>query len=118
MTAAPPSSARGSPTLNPRAGAPGPLGSAEQASGQRQAGAARIQSRGRRLHAGMAPAAASGGSTLPSGFAVFTTFPDLLFIFEFVSGRRVGAGEGAGWMVAAGSACCTGPRSTAVAGPD
>ncbi|PNJ02980.1 MAL isoform 3 [Pongo abelii] len=32
----------------------------------------------------MAPAAASGGSTLPSGFSVFTTLPDLLFIFEFV----------------------------------
>ncbi|XP_075419275.1 myelin and lymphocyte protein isoform X4 [Tenrec ecaudatus] len=32
----------------------------------------------------MAPAAASGGSSLPSGFAVLTTFPDLLFIFEFV----------------------------------
>ncbi|KAM6179678.1 myelin and lymphocyte protein isoform 3-T3 [Erethizon dorsatum] len=31
----------------------------------------------------MAPAAASGGSTLPSGFSVFTTFPDLLFAFEF-----------------------------------
>ncbi|XP_062935025.1 myelin and lymphocyte protein isoform X3 [Cynocephalus volans] len=31
----------------------------------------------------MAPAAASGGSTLPRGFSVFTTFPDLLFIFEF-----------------------------------
>ncbi|XP_023588139.1 myelin and lymphocyte protein isoform X3 [Trichechus manatus latirostris] len=31
----------------------------------------------------MAPASASGGSTLPSGFAVLTTFPDLLFIFEF-----------------------------------
>uniref|UniRef100_A0A8C0DU59 Mal, T cell differentiation protein n=1 Tax=Balaenoptera musculus TaxID=9771 RepID=A0A8C0DU59_BALMU len=32
----------------------------------------------------MAPSAASGGSSLPSGFAVFTTFPDLLFLFEFV----------------------------------
>uniref|UniRef100_A0A8C5P639 Myelin and lymphocyte protein n=1 Tax=Jaculus jaculus TaxID=51337 RepID=A0A8C5P639_JACJA len=31
----------------------------------------------------MAPAAASGGSTLPSGFSVFVTFPDLLFVFEF-----------------------------------
>ncbi|KAM6178541.1 myelin and lymphocyte protein isoform 2-T2 [Rhynchocyon petersi] len=31
----------------------------------------------------MAPAAASGGSTLPSGFSVLATFPDLLFIFEF-----------------------------------
>uniref|UniRef100_A0A8B9YXQ3 Myelin and lymphocyte protein n=1 Tax=Bos mutus grunniens TaxID=30521 RepID=A0A8B9YXQ3_BOSMU len=31
----------------------------------------------------MAPSAASGVSSLPSGFAVFTT-PDLLFIFEFV----------------------------------
>uniref|UniRef100_A0A4X1VXQ9 Myelin and lymphocyte protein n=2 Tax=Sus scrofa TaxID=9823 RepID=A0A4X1VXQ9_PIG len=31
----------------------------------------------------MAPSAVSGGSSLPSGFAVFITFPDLLFIFEF-----------------------------------
>ncbi|KAM9054061.1 myelin and lymphocyte protein isoform 2-T2 [Megaptera novaeangliae] len=37
----------------------------------------------------MAPSAASGGSSLPSGFAVFTTFPDLLFLFEFVSGGLV-----------------------------
>ncbi|KAM9585315.1 myelin and lymphocyte protein [Trichechus inunguis] len=37
----------------------------------------------------MAPASASGGSTLPSGFAVLTTFPDLLFIFEFVFGGLV-----------------------------
>ncbi|XP_004686174.1 PREDICTED: myelin and lymphocyte protein [Condylura cristata] len=37
----------------------------------------------------MAPAAASGGSTLPSGLAVFTTFPDLLFVFEFVFGGLV-----------------------------
>uniref|UniRef100_A0A8C6C6A2 Myelin and lymphocyte protein n=1 Tax=Monodon monoceros TaxID=40151 RepID=A0A8C6C6A2_MONMO len=37
----------------------------------------------------MAPSAASGGSSLPSGFAVFTTFPDLLFIFEFVFGGLV-----------------------------
>ncbi|XP_062935024.1 myelin and lymphocyte protein isoform X2 [Cynocephalus volans] len=37
----------------------------------------------------MAPAAASGGSTLPRGFSVFTTFPDLLFIFEFVFGGLV-----------------------------
>ena len=53
----------------------------------------------------MAPSAASGVSSLPSGFAVFTTFPDLLFIFEFVSGwrawrrrrrreRQVGMGRG------------------------
>lgn len=40
----------------------------------------------------MAPAAASGGSSLPSGFAVFITFPDLLFIFEFVSGSRAARG--------------------------
>uniref|UniRef100_A0A8C9DPS2 Myelin and lymphocyte protein n=1 Tax=Prolemur simus TaxID=1328070 RepID=A0A8C9DPS2_PROSS len=33
----------------------------------------------------MAPAAASGGSTLPSGFSVFTTFPNLLFVLEFDS---------------------------------
>ncbi|XP_062064735.1 myelin and lymphocyte protein isoform X3 [Lepus europaeus] len=31
----------------------------------------------------MAPAATSGGSSLPSGFSVFITFPDLLFVFEF-----------------------------------
>ncbi|XP_075419273.1 myelin and lymphocyte protein isoform X2 [Tenrec ecaudatus] len=37
----------------------------------------------------MAPAAASGGSSLPSGFAVLTTFPDLLFIFEFIFGGLV-----------------------------
>ncbi|XP_036912658.1 myelin and lymphocyte protein isoform X1 [Sturnira hondurensis] len=37
----------------------------------------------------MAPAATSGGSSLPSGLAVFTTFPDLLFILEFVFGGLV-----------------------------
>ncbi|XP_007957613.1 myelin and lymphocyte protein [Orycteropus afer afer] len=37
----------------------------------------------------MAPAAASGGSNLPRDFAVLTTFPDLLFIFEFVFGGLV-----------------------------
>ncbi|XP_053445724.1 myelin and lymphocyte protein [Nycticebus coucang] len=37
----------------------------------------------------MAPAAASGGSSLPSGFSVFSTFPDLLFVFEFVFGGLV-----------------------------
>ncbi|XP_004590805.1 myelin and lymphocyte protein [Ochotona princeps] len=37
----------------------------------------------------MAPAATSGGSSLPSGFSVFITFPDLLFIFEFVFGGLV-----------------------------
>ncbi|KAB1256897.1 Myelin and lymphocyte protein [Camelus dromedarius] len=37
----------------------------------------------------MPPSAASGGSSLPSGFAVFTTFPDLLFVFEFVFGGLV-----------------------------
>ncbi|XP_005860541.1 PREDICTED: myelin and lymphocyte protein [Myotis brandtii] len=31
----------------------------------------------------------SGGSSLPSGLAVFTTFPDLLFILEFVFGGLV-----------------------------
>uniref|UniRef100_A0A8C3YEU2 Mal, T cell differentiation protein n=1 Tax=Catagonus wagneri TaxID=51154 RepID=A0A8C3YEU2_9CETA len=31
----------------------------------------------------MAPSAVPGGSSLPSGFAVFTTFPDLLLVFEF-----------------------------------
>lgn len=46
--------------------------------------------------AGMAPAAASGGSSLPSGFSVFTTFPDLLFILEFVFGGLV-------WILVASS---------------
>ncbi|XDB54960.1 PREDICTED: myelin and lymphocyte protein isoform X4 [Capra hircus] len=32
----------------------------------------------------MAAGTASGGRSLPRGSAVFTTFPDLLFIFEFV----------------------------------
>ncbi|XP_070236151.1 myelin and lymphocyte protein isoform X2 [Bos mutus] len=32
----------------------------------------------------MATGTASGGRRLPRGSAVFTTFPDLLFIFEFV----------------------------------
>lgn len=52
----------------------------------------------------MAPAAASGGSSLPSGFAVFATFPDLLFIFEFVSGPR--SPRGCGWTRAGGVAPC------------
>ena len=45
------------------------------------------------------------GSTLPSGFAVFTTFPDLLFILEFVSRRRARAcaREGAEWWWLRGS---------------
>lgn len=59
------------------------------ASGQCGAGGERVQSQGRRQLAGMAPAAASGGSTLPSGFSVFTTFPDLLFVCEFVFGGLV-----------------------------
>ncbi|XP_015355114.1 myelin and lymphocyte protein [Marmota marmota marmota] len=37
----------------------------------------------------MAPAAASGGSSLPSGFSVFATFPDLLFVSEFIFGGLV-----------------------------
>uniref|UniRef100_A0A8C2P650 Myelin and lymphocyte protein n=1 Tax=Capra hircus TaxID=9925 RepID=A0A8C2P650_CAPHI len=37
----------------------------------------------------MAAGTASGGRSLPRGSAVFTTFPDLLFIFEFVSGGLV-----------------------------
>ncbi|XP_076989850.1 myelin and lymphocyte protein [Tamandua tetradactyla] len=44
----------------------------------------------------MAPAAASGGSALPSGFRVFASFPDLLFIFEFVFGGLV-------WILVASS---------------
>lgn len=79
---------RGAPALNPRAGAPWPLSSAGQESAQRRARAARVLFRGRRQPTSMAPSAASGGSSLPSGFAVFTTFPDLLFVFEFVSGWR------------------------------
>uniref|UniRef100_A0A5F9CZV7 Myelin and lymphocyte protein n=1 Tax=Oryctolagus cuniculus TaxID=9986 RepID=A0A5F9CZV7_RABIT len=43
----------------------------------------------------MAPAA-TGGSSLPSGFSVFVTFPDLLFIFEFVFGGLV-------WILVASS---------------
>uniref|UniRef100_A0A8C6CWB0 Myelin and lymphocyte protein n=1 Tax=Moschus moschiferus TaxID=68415 RepID=A0A8C6CWB0_MOSMO len=37
----------------------------------------------------MATGTAPGGGRLTRGSAVFTTFPDLLFIFEFVSGRLV-----------------------------
>ncbi|XP_065785890.1 myelin and lymphocyte protein-like isoform X2 [Muntiacus reevesi] len=37
----------------------------------------------------MATGMASGGRRLPRGSAVFTTFPDLLFVFEFVSGGLV-----------------------------
>ncbi|KAM5227267.1 myelin and lymphocyte protein isoform 2-T2 [Ctenodactylus gundi] len=44
----------------------------------------------------MAPAAASGSSSLPSGFSVFTTFPDLLFVLEFVFGGLV-------WILVASS---------------
>lgn len=97
VAGAPPSSGPDSSVLNPRARAPRPLGSAERASGQRGAGGARVPSQGRRQLAGMAPAAASGGSSLPSGFSVFVTFPDLLFIFEFVSGSAPCAGKGTGW---------------------
>nr|XP_008506066.1 PREDICTED: myelin and lymphocyte protein-like [Equus przewalskii] len=60
-----------------------PPGSAEQASGQRGAGAPRVLSRHISQHAAM------DGRTLPSGFAVFTTFPELLFIFELVFGGLV-----------------------------
>lgn len=79
----------GALVLNPRARVARPLGSAERASSQWRAGGARVPSQGRRQLAGMAPAAASGGSSLPSGFSVFVTFPDLLFIFEFVSGSAL-----------------------------
>ncbi|XP_010836381.1 PREDICTED: myelin and lymphocyte protein-like, partial [Bison bison bison] len=37
----------------------------------------------------MATGMASGGRRLPRGSAVFTTFPDLLFIFEFAFGGLV-----------------------------
>lgn len=68
----------------------------EQARGQCGAGGELVQFQ--RQLAGMAPAAASGGSTLPSGFSVFVTFPDLLFIFEFVSDRAPCSGKGMGWV--------------------
>ncbi|XP_053056940.1 myelin and lymphocyte protein isoform X1 [Acinonyx jubatus] len=66
----------------------------------------------------MAPAAASGGSTLPSGFAVFTTFPDLLFILEFVSRRRARAcaREGAEWWWLRGSPENLGSEATVFGG--
>uniref|UniRef100_A0A8C3W006 Myelin and lymphocyte protein n=1 Tax=Catagonus wagneri TaxID=51154 RepID=A0A8C3W006_9CETA len=44
----------------------------------------------------MAPSAVPGGSSLPSGFAVFTTFPDLLLVFEFIFGGLV-------WILVASS---------------
>ncbi|XP_072490793.1 myelin and lymphocyte protein [Notamacropus eugenii] len=44
----------------------------------------------------MAPAATSGGGSLPSGFSVLATFPDLLFIFEFIFGGLV-------WILVASS---------------
>ncbi|XP_020843671.1 myelin and lymphocyte protein [Phascolarctos cinereus] len=44
----------------------------------------------------MAPAATSGGGSLPSGFSVFASFPDLLFIFEFIFGGLV-------WILVASS---------------
>ena len=59
-------------------GAPEPLGSLEQTSGQRGAG---------HQHANM-----------DDNIKVFTTFPYLLFIFEFVSSWRARAEEGAGWV--------------------
>lgn len=65
----------------------------------------------------MAPAAASGGSSLPSGFSVFVSFPDLLFIFEFVSSSAPCAGKGMGWVMLLAPSkaphCCPGhTRST------
>ncbi|XP_043841239.1 myelin and lymphocyte protein [Dromiciops gliroides] len=44
----------------------------------------------------MAPAATSGGGSLPSGFSVLASFPDLLFIFEFIFGGLV-------WILVASS---------------
>ncbi|XP_058134069.1 myelin and lymphocyte protein [Dasypus novemcinctus] len=44
----------------------------------------------------MAPAVASGGRALPSGLAVLTTVPDLLFLLEFVFGGLV-------WILVASS---------------
>jgi hypothetical protein len=98
VAGAPPSSDPGFSAFNPRGRAPRPLGSPEGASGQCGAGGERVQSQGRRQLAGMAPAAASGGSTLPSGFSVFTTFPDLLFVCEFVSDNAPCSGKGTGWV--------------------
>lgn len=46
----------------------------------------------------MGAGAASGGRWLPRGCAVFTTFPDLLFIFESVSGWRAPSPPGRGGM--------------------
>lgn len=103
VAGAPPSSDPGFSAFNPRGRAQRSLGSAERASGQCGAGGERVQSQGQRQLAGMAPAAASGGSTLPSGFSVFVTFPDLLFILEFVSDSAPCSGEGMGWVVLLGS---------------
>lgn len=100
---APPSSDPGFSAFNPRGRALRPLGSAERASGQCGAGGERVQSQGRRQFAGMAPAAASGGSTLPSGFSVFASFPDLLFVCEFVSDTPPCSGKGMGRVELLGS---------------
>lgn len=96
VVGAPPSSGPSTLAFNQRARAPLPLGSAERASGLRRARGAGVQSQGQRQLAGMAPAATSGGSTLPSGFSVFFTFPNWLFIFEFVSDSAPYAGKGNG----------------------
>lgn len=88
------------PTLNPRAGAPATR--LRQASERAVSGEPRASRPEATPAAGMAPAAASGGSSLPSGFSVFTTFPDLLFILEFVSGSRAPRGARDGWCCARG----------------
>lgn len=98
MAGAPPSSDPGFSAFNPRRGALRPLSSAERASGQCGVRGEPVQSQGRRQLAGMAPAAASGGSTLPSGFSVFVTFPDLLFVLEFVSDSAPYSGKGTWWV--------------------
>lgn len=113
MARAPPSSDPGFSAFNPRGRAPRPLGSAEGASGQCGARSERVQSQGQRQLAGMAPAAASGGSTLPSGFSVFTTFPDLLFVCEFVSDSSPCSGEGTGWVELLGSSAALSPVTPA-----
>lgn len=113
VAGAPPSSDPGFSAFNPRGRAPRPLGSAERASGQCGVGVESVQSQGRRQLAGMAPAAASGGSTLPSGFSVFVTFPDLLFILEFVSDSAPCSGKGTGWAELLGSSAPLSPVTPA-----
>ncbi|XP_058390547.1 uncharacterized protein LOC131399924 isoform X2 [Diceros bicornis minor] len=68
---------------HPAQGASGPMGSAEQASGQVGGRAAYLLYLSRRRRAGV------DDRRSPRGFAVFTTFPELLFIWELVFGGLV-----------------------------